>query len=181
MALKATIFKADLEISDMDRQYYASHSLTLARHPSETDERMMVRLLAFALHASERLTLGDRMSDQDVPDVYLNDLTGAMDLWIDVGQPDESRMRKACGKSKSVFVYAYSGHAAEKWWAASAETFTRFRNLTVMNVPPAATQELATLAESRMTLQCMIQDGGAMFVAGSRTVQVAPTILRGPG
>ena len=180
MALKATIFKAALEISDMDRQYYATHQLTLARHPSETDERMMVRLLVFGLHASERLTLGDRMSDQDIPDLFEDDLTGVREFWIDVGQPDESRLRKACGKAKKVFVYTYSGHAAEKWWSQSAETFARFRNLTVISLPAASTQQLATLATGRMSFQCVIQDGNAMLIDGATTVQIEPTILRGP-
>ena len=180
VALKATIFKADLEVSDMDRQYYASHSLTLARHPSEQDERMMVRLLAFALNAHERLTLGDRMSDQDEPDLSLSDLTGALDLWIDVGQPEESRIRKVCGRAKRVVVYAYGGHAAAKWWEQTAPELARFRNRTVVSLPGPATQALAKLAAPRMALQCMIQDGQAMVIAGATTVQVEPAVLQSP-
>jgi uncharacterized protein YaeQ len=180
MALKATISKAELEISDMDRQYYASHSLTLARHPSETDERMMVRLLAFAFHAHERLTFGERMSERDEPDLFLNDLTGAIELWIDVGQPDEARLRKACGRAKQVFVYAYSGHGAGKWWEQSAAELARFKNLTVVNVPGASSQAIAKLATPRMTLQCVIQDGAAMLIDGATTVQIVPEFLKRP-
>lgn len=178
MALKATIFKAELEVSDMDRQYYASHSLTIARHPSETDERMMVRVLAFAMHAHERLEFGQRMSDQEEPDLVLKDLTGAIELWIDVGQPDEAQLRKACGRAKHVFVYAYSGHAAGKWWADSAPAFERFRNLTIVSIPAASAQEIAKFASPRMSLQCMIQEGGAMLIDGKTTVQIAPVILK---
>jgi len=178
MALKATIFKAELDVSDMDRQYYGTHSLTLARHPSETDERMMVRLLVFALHAHERLELGDRMGDQENPDLILKDLTGAIELWIDVGQPDESRLRKACGRAKRVFVYAYSGHGAEKWWQQSASDLARFKNLTVVSLPSASVQAITKLAASRMSLQCVIQEGGAMLIDGATTVEVAPAILQ---
>lgn len=179
MALKATIFKADLDVSDMDRQYYAAHSLTVARHPSETDDRMMVRLVAFALHAHERLELGQRMSDTDEPDLVLKDLTGAIELWIDVGQPDEARLRKACGRAKRVHVYAYSGHAVRKWWEESAAAFTRFRNLSVSSIDASAVEALGKLAAPRMSVQCMIQDGSAIVVAGSTTVEIPLQVLRG--
>ena len=111
MALKATIFKADLQIADMDRHYYGDHALTIARHPSETDERMMVRLLAFALHAHDMLAFGRGLSADDEPDLWQKDLTGAIDLWIDVGQPDEKRMLKACGRSSRVVVYSTAAAA----------------------------------------------------------------------
>jgi uncharacterized protein YaeQ len=98
MALKATVVKAELQVSDMDRHYYASHNLTLAQHPSETDERLMVRLLAFALNADERLEFGKGLSSDDEPDLWRRDYTGDIELWIDLGQPDESRIRKASGR-----------------------------------------------------------------------------------
>lgn len=116
MALKATIFKADLSISDMDRNYYHDHTVTLARHPSENDERMMVRLLVFALHAHDALLFGDKIGSTAEPDLWQRDLTGAIDLWIDVGQPDGKLVRKACGRAKLVFVYPYGGHASTVWW-----------------------------------------------------------------
>src|SRR5688500_3973384 len=132
------------------------HSLTVARHPSETDERMMVRLIAFALHSHERLELGQRMNDTDEPDLLLKDLTGAIEIWIDVGQPDEARLRKACGRAKHVFVHPYSGHAAQKWWEESSAAFSRFRNLTVTTLGSAAVQTLGKLAAPKMSLQFMI-------------------------
>ena len=108
MALKATIYKAELQIADMDRNYYQEHLLTLARHPSETDERMMIRLLAFAIHASDSLTFTKGLFDTEEPDLWQKDLTGAIQLWIEVGQPDEKRLMKACGRSEHVIVYSYS-------------------------------------------------------------------------
>src|SRR4051812_12926996 len=115
MALKATIFKAELQVSDLDRGHFQTHSLTIARHPSETDERMMVRLLAFAYDADERLTFGRGLSAEDEPDLVLTDLTGAIDLWIEVGLPDERDVRRACGRAARVKVYVY-GRGAAIWW-----------------------------------------------------------------
>ena len=114
MALKATIFKADLSIADMDRNYYADHALTLARHPSETDERMMVRLAAFALNAHERLAFGGGISTEDEPALWRRDLTGAIEQWIDVGLPEARDLRRACGRASEVIVYAYGGRAVAR-------------------------------------------------------------------
>jgi len=123
MALKSTIFKADLQIADMDRNYYQGHSLTLARHPSETDERMMVRLLAFALFADERLEFGRGLSADDEPALWRKDLTGAIELWIEVGLPDERELRKACGRAERVVVLCYGGRGAELWWDRTARSW----------------------------------------------------------
>src|SRR5512140_3190997 len=101
MALGATVYRASLTVSDLDRGVYGQHSLTLARHPSETDERMMVRLLAFALHADEALEFGRGLSAEEEPDLVRRDLTGAIEQWIEVGLPDEKEIRKACGRSKA--------------------------------------------------------------------------------
>ena len=100
MALTATVFKADLQIADMDRGYYADHHLTLARHPSETDERMMVRLLAFALHASEALQFTKGVCADDEPQLWERSLSDEPLLWIEVGLPDERRLRKACNRAR---------------------------------------------------------------------------------
>jgi len=180
MALKATIFKADLSISDMARNYYHDHSVTIARHPSENDERMMVRLLAFALHADEALVFGDKIGNEDEPDLWRKDPTGAIDLWIDVGQPEEKQVRKACGKARQVAVYAYSGHAVPVWWSQARSGLERLRNLTVVSLPPEAVTELATLAQRTMALQCTIQDGQVWVTGGNRTVQIELRTLMRP-
>ncbi len=112
MALKATICKAELHIADMERGYYKDHALTIARHPSETEERMMVRILAFALNADDALGFGAGLSTDDEPDLWRKDLTGNIETWIDVGLPGEKRMRKACGRAEAVVVYSYGGRAA---------------------------------------------------------------------
>jgi uncharacterized protein YaeQ len=117
MAIKSTIFKARLNIADMDRPYYGEHTLTLARHPSETDERMMVRLLAFALFADERLEFGRGLSAEDEPALWRKDYSGAIERWIEVGLPDEKALRKAAGRAAEVIVVAYGGRAMDVWWA----------------------------------------------------------------
>lgn len=178
MALKATIFKADLQIADMDRHYYGAHALTIARHPSETDERMMVRLLAFCLHAHESLAFGKGLSTEDEPDLWLKDLTGAIESWIEVGQPDEKRLLKACGRSDKVFVYCYSS-TADIWWKQTGHKVERAKNLYVLTLPPSASQALAKLAERNMTLQCTIQDGQIWMSGGEQTLQIELGVLKG--
>ena len=180
MALKATIYKAELQISDMDRQYYAGHELTLAQHPSETDERMMVRLLAFALHAHERLEFGRGLSTDDEPDLWRKSLTGEIEQWIDVGQPDEQRIRKACGRARQVIVISYSGRAADTWWEKSAANLARSKNLTVINIPAATAQALANLADRNMQLQCLIQDGQAQWMSAKASMTVEPMVRMAP-
>ena len=177
MAIKATIFKADLQIADMDRNYYADHSLTLARHPSETDERMMVRLLAFALFAHEQLGFGKGLCVDDEPDLWRKDLTGAIELWIDVGLPDEKWTRKACGRARRVVIVSYGGRQADIWWEQARSKLERQGNLRVINLPQAATQALAALANRTMRLQCSIQDGHVWITDGQDTVQVEPLQL----
>lgn len=170
MALKATIFKASLQVSDMDRNYYGEHQLTLARHPSETDERMMMRVLAFALNAHEHLEFGKGLSDQDEPHLWQKDLTGQIVHWIDVGLPDEKRLIRACGKADRVSVYAY-GRGVDVWWKANAERLARAKNLTVWRVPDDASEQLKKLAERSMQLQCTVQEGQVWFSSPTETNQ----------
>jgi uncharacterized protein YaeQ len=171
MALKATIFKATLQIADMERNYYRDHALTLARHPSETDERLMVRVLAFCLHADPALSFGRGLSTLDEPDLWLKDLTGRVKLWIDVGQPDDKRVRRACGRADNVTIYTY-GTRADMWWQKIEADLTRCDNLTVINLAPADSQALAALAQVRMNLSCSLQDGCALIADRERSVQV---------
>ena len=178
MALKATICKASLQVADVDRNYYAEHALTVARHPSETDERMMARLLAFALNAHERLAFCKGLSDTDEPDLWQKDLTGAIEHWIEVGQPDDKRLLRACGRAEKVTVYAY-GNRAELWWQPLAEKLERAKNLTVWRIPVSAVQALERLAGRSMRLQCTVQEGQLYFSDAAGTVQLQLTPLKG--
>ncbi|GAB4300801.1 MAG: YaeQ family protein [Thiohalomonadaceae bacterium] len=179
MALTATVFKAELQIADMDRGYYADHGLTLARHPSETDERMMVRLLAFALHAGEDLQFTKGLCADDEPELWQRSLSDDILLWIDVGLPDERRLRKACNRARQVVLYAYGGRTAEQWWQRSAAELRRHGNLQVFNLPPEATTALAGLVSRTMRLQCTIQEGQVWLGNGTDTVLVEPQAWQG--
>ena len=178
MALNATVYKAELVVSDMDRNYYATHVLTLARHPSETDERLMVRVLAFALHADERLELGKGISNPEEPDLWRKDLSGDILQWIELGQPDEQRIRKACGRARQVVVVNYGRRAAEVWWQKNATALARARNLTVIDIPAESVTALAALAARAMHLQCMVQDGQVQVFGDNDAVVTIDPMLR---
>ena len=186
MALKSTIFKANLAVADIEHSYYADHALTLARHPSETDERMMVRLVALAFNAWKlqdvcngdgTLAFGAGLSDPDEPDVWLRDFTGRTRLWIEVGQPEDKPIIKACGKSDEVVVYCFN-HAAEIWWRGIENKLTRPQNLHVFRVPTAASQLLAKLAQRSMQLQATIQEGVLMLGDGTNSIDIEPVRFR---
>jgi uncharacterized protein YaeQ len=171
MALKATIYKADLQIADMDRNYYQDHALTLARHPSETDERMMIRLLAFAIHASDSLAFTKGLFDTDEPDLWQKDLTGAIQLWIEVGQPDDKRLLKACGRSEKVVVYTYSA-TSHIWHKQIASKLDRANRLSIINIPAETSLALEKLCKRNMQLQCTIQDGQIWLTDSVDTVLI---------
>ena len=177
MALKATSFKAALNIADMDRHYYGDHPLTLAQHPSETAERLMVRLLAFALNASKTLTFTKGISTDDEPDLWQKSLSDDIELWIELGLPDESRLRKACGRAQRVIVYAYGGRAVPLWWEKIQSRVSRFDNLTIVELPPEPTAALAAMAERNMSLQVTVQDGEVGIGNDSERITITPEIL----
>ena len=181
MALKATIHKARLQLSDMDRGVYLERALTLARHPSETDERMMIRLLAYALHvpADERqgaLDFSKSLWDTDEPDLWLKDLTGVIRHWIDVGQPDERRLLRAASRADRVTVIGYAA-STPVWWKGIAGKLSRVRNVAVWQVPAAESQALAALAERTMQLDVLVQDGTVSIGSGEALVEVTPVRL----
>lgn len=178
MTLKATIYKADLNIADIDRHYYADHALTIAQHPSETDVRMMLRVLAFALHAHENLEFGRGLSTGDEPDLWHKDLTGRIELWIDLGQPEERRLRKASGRAHQVVVYTYGGRGMKPWWEQNRDNFARIDNLRVLNVPTESSEALARMAKRTMLLQCTIQDAQVWLSDGKHRVEVVMDILQ---
>lgn len=177
MALKATIYKAELNIADMDRSYYADHVLTLAQHPSENDERLMLRLLAFALFAHEDLVFTKGLSEPDEPDIWQKDLTGTIELWIDLGQPDEKRVMKACGRSRQVVVISY-GTAVPIWWEGVAPKLTRASNLVVRRLVVQGVTPLASFVQKNMKLQCTVQDGQLWLSDGERSAQIDAVTLR---
>lgn len=180
MALKSTIFKAQVAVADIDHGYYADHSFTIARHPSETDERMMMRLAALALNAHKlqtvcngdgTLAFGGGLSTPDEADVILRDFTDRARVWIEVGQPEDKPLAKACGQADEVIVYAYSA-AADIWWRGIEGKLARLGNLCVWRVAAESSQALAQLAQRTMQLQATLQEGLLMVADGERSVDV---------
>ena len=176
MALTATIRKAELQISDMDRGYYATHNLTLAQHPSENDERLMVRLLAFALNADERLEFGRGLSVDDEPDLWRRDYTGEIEQWIEVGQPDESRLRKASGRARAVQLVMFgSGNLTDTWWKRNGAALNKLSSLEVMDLPGDFVTEWGKLIERTMTWSVIIEDGEVQLMSDKAHLTVTPT------
>ena len=178
MALKSTVVKVELQVSDMDRHYYAQHNLTLAQHPSETDARLMVRLLAFALYADERLEFGRGLSDDSEPDLWQRDYVGDIQRWIELGQPDESRIRKASARAEQVVVVNYGGQASEVWWKKNAAALARFANLTVLDIDPAAIDALVGHLQRGMRLTAMIQDTELQLMSDSLNIALTPRVRK---
>lgn len=179
MAQNSTIYKVELSVSDMDRHYYETHKLTVAKHPSETDERLMVRIVAFALNAHEHLELTKGLSTDDEPDIWQKSLSGEIDVWVALGLPSEKVIRKSCSKAAKVIVYPYGGRTAEVWWDKVKNGTTRFDNLRVINFSEPDTAALAKLASRAMKLQVNVQDGDVMVSLDENVVYVAPVTWKG--
>ena len=174
MAQNATIYKVELSVSDMDRHYYETHKLTVAKHPSETDERLMLRIVAFAMNAHENLEMTKGLSTDDEPDIWQKSLDGALDVWVALGLPSEKVMRQPCSKAAKVIVYPYGGRTADVWWEKIKGSTTRFDKLQVINFSEHDTNELAKLASRAMRLQVNIQDGEVMVSLGDHIVNITP-------
>jgi uncharacterized protein YaeQ len=182
MSLKATIYKAQLQIADMDRSVYANHSATIARHPSETDERMMIRLLAFALNVTADDTRGNLefakdLWDVDEPALWHKDYTEAVQHWIDVGQPDDKRLMRAASRSERVSVYGFAS-STNVWWKNIESKLTRASNLAVWQIEAAQSQALAKLAQRGMQLQVSVQDGTVFMSTAQDAIEITPIRLR---
>ncbi|HEX5278423.1 MAG TPA: YaeQ family protein [Fluviicoccus sp.] len=180
MAVKSTIFKVALQVSDLDRDYYAAHALTIARHPSETDMRMMLRVVAFALYADEALEFTRGLSSEDEPDIWRKNLRDEVELWIDLGQPDEKRIRKACGRSQQVVILTYGGSVAEIWWKKTADKLARFDNLTVLNVAAPELEALGAVVERTMQIQCTIDHSQIWLTVGEQSLELSPATWKKP-
>ena len=183
MALKATICKASVQLADIDRGVFGDYPIVIARHPSETDERMLIRLLAFALNVpadNDRgaLEFAKDMWDADEPGLWQKDYTGDIVHWIEVGQPDEKRLLRATSRVGRVSVYSFSA-STPIWWQSLASKLTRARNLSVWQIPAEQSHALAALAQRTMELQVTVQDGAIWVGDGTRSIEVSPQRLCG--
>lgn len=179
MALKATVFKVQLQIADMDRHYYHDHQLTLAQHPSENDERMMVRLLAFALNASDTMSFTKGLStDDDEPELWDKSLDGVINLWVEFGQSDEKWLRKASGRAKQVQLFCYGGRSVPVWWKNNQQALERYKNLKIIDIAEESVKAMASLVNRTMDLQCNISEGQVWLSDSSQSILIEPQLLK---
>lgn len=176
MATKATIYKTNLNIANMDTHYYGEHSLTIAKHPSENDLRLMIRLLAFTLNADDDLVFCRGIDEDGEPDLWLKSLSGDIELWIDLGQPDEKRVKKACGRSSKVIIYLYQEGMATSWFASNKKLLNRFSNLTIIYLKIDG--DIEELCNRSMTLQANISDGELNLISDDSSVFVTEVIWK---
>jgi len=176
MAANATIYKANLNIANMDTHYYAEHSLTLAKHPSENDLRLMIRLLAFISNTNEDLVFCKGISQDDEPDLWQKNLSGDIELWIDLGQPDEKRIKKACGRSKKVIIYVYQEGMATSWFKQNKKLLNRFNNLSIIYLNIDGNIE--ELCERSMNLQANISDSELSLINEDSTISITEVIWK---
>ncbi|MEE4659989.1 MAG: YaeQ family protein [Halieaceae bacterium] len=181
MALKSTVYKVSLNVADMDRQVYGDFPLVVARHPSETEARMMLRVLAFALHASDRLVFGRGISTDDEPDLWQKSLTGEIELWVELGTPEPERLKKACGRAQAVVLYCYGDRATPVWWSKHRPMLEGLDRLAVYQISDDPCSQLAALAASLDSLQCTIESGEAWFSGDNASVHVTPVTLKAGG
>lgn len=174
MALKSTVYKATVNLADMDRGVYLDQSLTLAQHPSETDERMMLRILAWSLNATGGLEFTKGLCVDDEPEIWKKNYAGEIELWIELGNPDEKWLRKASSRAQQVILYTYGDNAAPIWWQQNKSKLSRFENLQIWNIRDAVIEQLAKMTERTMQIQVTIQDGTAWFNCGGLTAEVRP-------
>jgi len=178
MALKSTIIKAQLALSNMDKHVYETLSLTVAQHPSENAQRLMIRILAFAMHYQERLEFTKGLCADDEPEVWLKDFSDNIELWVELGLPDEKRIKKACNKSKHVVLYCYGENNQEIWWQKNQPKLYGYNNLSVISLPYEATSELASLVSRGMNLTVTIQDGEVWFSDDAQSIHLIPTVWK---
>ena len=178
MALKSTIYKSEIQIANMDSNYYETHNRTLAQHPSETEERLLVRIIAFILNASETLSFAKGISTDDEPDLWQKNYSDEIELWIELGQPDEKRIKKACSRSKKVTIYCYSSNSANVWWQSNKSKLQRYNNLSVIRLDKLCDTPYENLIQRNVQLQATIQDSQLLLTNGQETLEIGQTIWK---
>lgn len=179
MALSATIFKAQLNISDLRRHHYQDYALTLALHPSETEERMMIRLLCFCLYASNTLEFSRGLSNDDEPDLWQKSLSDEIELWLELGQPDEKRVRKASGRSQQVVIAGFQPRPFSIWWQQNENKWQRFTNVSVLQF--SGCDNIDQWAQRNMNLQVTIEEGSIWLSDNSNSLEIQFQTLQTTG
>ena len=188
MALSATIYKANINIADIDHGYYAEHTLTLALHPSETTQRLMARIVAFVLNAYQidarcqgdaAFDFGKGLCEPGEPDMALVDFTQSTRLWIDIGQSDDKALAKACSRADQVMLYPYL-ETAHVWWKGLSNKVSRLNKVGVCYLGDAFATEAETLVQRSMVLQATLQDGSLSLIGGDAVLDITPELWQAP-
>ena len=178
MGSKVNILRFNLNVSDLDRNYYQEHRFTIAHQPPETGIYIIARILAFTLNAHERLVYTKGTDTKHEPAIWQKDLTDAIELWIEIGEADDKRTRKACSRAKHVIIYTYKEGSSAIWWKQKSAKFNLFKNLSVISLPAQALEDLASMIDRTMDWQCTIQDRHVWIADNDRTVEFDPIILK---
>lgn len=171
MAANAIIHRALLNIANMDKNYYEEHHLTLAQHPSENDLRLMIRLVAFILNANDSLTFCKGISQDNEPDLWQKSPGGDIEMWIDLGQPDKKRIKKACARSEKVIIYTFKESVASTWFKQIENSLNRFKNLQIIHLNIDG--DIESLYKRSMNIQCNIFDNELTLIEGDNTVVIS--------
>lgn len=179
MALGATVCKAFVDISDIDRGFYESRALTIAQHPSETPARMMLRLMAWILFAGDKTEFGRGLSTDGDPDVFETNDAGDIYRWIEVGCPDIKTLRRAAGKSEDVVVIAYDEARIEPWWQSRKGDLSKIDKLSVRWISDEDLEKIAAMAARNMKFAATLQDGVIWIADESRNIEIEiKTLMR---
>ena len=176
MAANAIIHKALLNIANMDTHYYEEHNLTLAQHPSENELRLMIRLVSFVLNATDTLMFCKGISQDDEPDLWQKKFGDDIEMWIDVGQPDEKRIKKACGQSDKVIIYTFKETLATPWFKKIEGSLSRFTNLQVIHLNIDG--DIEELCNRSMNIQCNMLDNELTLIQGDKSVVITQDIWK---
>ncbi|MGZ3788081.1 MAG: YaeQ family protein [Bacteriovorax sp.] len=158
MALKATIYKAKLSVANLNIHHYQDYNLTIAKHPSETNLRMMYRIVAFALLCQENLEFTKGLSTDSEPDLWKINYDGSVDHWIELGHPDERRIRQICSKAKQVSIYTYQDNTSLNWFKSIESVLHRFDHLSVTHLTVLDGQNIEDIVERGMNFSVSIED-----------------------
>ncbi len=173
MARKAAIHRAQIELSHVDRGVYGEIRVTVARHPSETSERMLARLLAFALRHEEGLEFGRGVSTPEEPDAWSRDPDGRIRQWIEVGQPDAQRLVKAARQSERATLFAF-GSGVERWRRAQLEGRPLPPNLHVARIDDAFLDALASSLDRTLRWTLTVSEGALFLAQDGATHETVP-------
>jgi uncharacterized protein YaeQ len=179
MALKATIFKVKLSLSNLNIHHYDDYTLTLARHPSENNLRMMARVLAFCLNAQEEnLAFTKGISDDTEPDLWKINHDGSIEHWIELGHLDERRIRQAAAKARKVSIYTYQGEQSLRWFSSIENSLSRFDNLNITHLAFSEEGSIETLVERGMNITCSIEENEIWLSTESERLMVEYKMLK---